>query len=158
MPQHHSILHWACRSGYKNPIPCTSDARAKSSTMKFLPGGVILPLLLSVSLAQTVPHTRTYHYIGGHYIPSPANSSEHLHVGQIYIEHLSPYPLPNKTLPAILLLHGNAQTGTVCSRYLSLLSPRSPCQPVGAELAQHPRPTPGLGRVLPPLRARGAYP
>ena len=65
--------------------------------------------------ARESPHTRSYFYVGGTYVRSPFNASEHIFVDQMYVEKLSPYPPapPGHEKPAIILLHGSGQTGTV---------------------------------------------
>jgi pimeloyl-ACP methyl ester carboxylesterase len=75
---------------------------------------LLFPLLLTTSTwAQDgAPHYRSYFYIGGSYVPSPSNASEHIHTEQVYVERLTPISPRNRKQPAILLLHGQAQTGT----------------------------------------------
>ncbi|KAA8895173.1 alpha/beta-hydrolase [Sphaerosporella brunnea] len=65
-------------------------------------------ILLAPTTPQQTPHTRQILYLGGHYI-STANGT--FHHDQIYIEQLTPLA-PSAAKAPILLLHGNAQTGT----------------------------------------------
>ncbi|KAF8245377.1 alpha/beta-hydrolase [Wilcoxina mikolae CBS 423.85] len=76
---------------------------------------LLLPLLLFTRFTWAqdgTPHYRSYFYIGGSYVPSPANASEHIRTEQVYVERLTPISPRDRKQPAILLLHGQAQTGT----------------------------------------------
>ncbi|KAI5796465.1 alpha/beta-hydrolase [Geopyxis carbonaria] len=86
--------------------------------------GTQVPLGLATAPPDT-PHTRNFFYVSGSYTPAPLNSSKQIYTHQLYVERLSP-SLPHshphthpsssssssKAPPAILLLHGAAQTAT----------------------------------------------
>ena len=52
--------------------------------------------------------SREYFYVGGNYVNT---TSGHLFVNQMYVEKLTPV-LPSQKYP-LVLIHGQAQTGTV---------------------------------------------
>jgi hypothetical protein len=57
-----------------------------------------------------VPSIRSYFYIGGEYADD--GKGGHIFRNQMYIEHLKPINGITQNLP-IVLIHGQAQTGTV---------------------------------------------
>jgi pimeloyl-ACP methyl ester carboxylesterase len=83
---------------------------------------ILKPLLLASVLATTAwsssasrasqetPYYRDYFYIGGSYVPD--GKGEHIYSNQMYVEKLLPTTRPSTTLPPIVMIHGQAQTGT----------------------------------------------
>jgi hypothetical protein len=61
------------------------------------------------------PHIRKYLYAGGHYDSDGAGA--HIFRDQMYVEHLIPLDRKVKPYP-IVFIHGQAQTGTVCTPIL----------------------------------------
>lgn len=57
-----------------------------------------------------IPYVRKYLYVGGQYADD--GTGGHIFRDQMYVEHLVPSKGPTKQQP-IVLLHGQAQTGTV---------------------------------------------
>lgn len=63
-------------------------------------------------VANEQPHRRSFFYTGGGYVDD--GSGEHIFRDQMYVEHLSPVNGASQDTP-IVLIHGQAQTGTVSS-------------------------------------------
>ncbi|ORY17461.1 Alpha/Beta hydrolase protein [Clohesyomyces aquaticus] len=82
--------------------------------------GLGVPRKAPTSDLLNIPHTREYFYVGGQYVnigvrlytPNPPQPplTHSYKLGQIYVEKLS--PLHPTTKPALIFIHGAAQTGT----------------------------------------------
>jgi hypothetical protein len=59
-----------------------------------------------------MPAQRSYMYVGGQYILNSAG--QHVFADQMYVEKLTPAAGITKPYP-IVFIHGQAQTGTVCT-------------------------------------------
>jgi len=83
----------------------------------FLKAHPLSPLLLSSLFATSLlakrseeaPATRTYLYVGGHYVNTSAG---HIFADQMYVEKLAPIKI-SQPFP-LVFISGQAQTGTVC--------------------------------------------
>ena len=80
--------------------------------MRILRLFVLLPLVL----AQDVPHTRDFFFVGGGFVDTtsdPFVPKGKMLAGQVYVERLKPVSPSKKKYP-IVLIHGHGQIGTVC--------------------------------------------
>ncbi|KAL4895591.1 Alpha/Beta hydrolase protein [Aspergillus ambiguus] len=64
---------------------------------------------LSLCLSLSIPHHRSFFYIGGNY--TVLDSGEHIRTNQVYVERLTPLDGPTQRYP-LVFIHGTDQTGT----------------------------------------------
>ncbi|KAG8629957.1 hypothetical protein KVT40_001576 [Elsinoe batatas] len=64
------------------------------------------------AVAQEVPTIRTFSYVGGEYADDGTGTGESIFRNQLYVEKLEPFNHTNPQPAPIVLIHGQAQTGT----------------------------------------------
>ncbi|SMR56695.1 unnamed protein product [Zymoseptoria tritici ST99CH_1E4] len=60
--------------------------------------------------SQETPYYRDYFYVGGSYVDDGAGG--HIYSNQMYVEKLQSFQSTQSSLPPIVMIHGQAQTGT----------------------------------------------
>ncbi|KAF4548457.1 Alpha/beta hydrolase-like protein 6 [Elsinoe fawcettii] len=69
-------------------------------------------LLTLTTLALEVPTIRTFSYVGGEYADDGTGTGEHIFRNQLYVEKLEPFNHTSPQQYPVVLIHGQAQTGT----------------------------------------------